>query len=414
MEVPVVSWLFLGVCLVGAWLAWNVYRPLDGRYTAGPSFFLGWLNGELGIHHIFWQGVVTLVFIRLGALDHAPGQLGLAIALASWAALGFHYLRGFEAKGALDRALDEALGPDHAPMPDRVAWGPILRPFPIHAPGVERIRNVVYGRAAAQDLKLDLYRPRGTVAGAGLPVFFYVHGGGWVIGTKNTQGLPIVNQLAERGWLCVNVNYRLSPGATFPDHLIDLKRALHWLRNEGVAYGADPDFVAVGGGSAGGHLSALLALTAGDPEYQPGFEDADTSVQAAVPIFGVYDFVEPGKTWGHGGLAPFLEKHVMKATFAEDPKAFEKASPLHRIGPDAPPFLVVHGGSDTLVPPGEAREFVRAFRETASAPIGYAEIPGAQHAFDQFPSLRSQITRRGIEIFLEGIREAHVRRSAAA
>ena len=75
---------------------------------------------------------------------------------------------------------------------------------------------------------------------------------------------------------------------------------------------------------------------------------------------------------------------------------------------------MVHGGSDTLVPPGEAREFVRAFRERASAPIGYAEIPGAQHAFDQFPSLRSQITRRGIEIFLEGIREAHARRSAAA
>lgn len=409
-----VSWLFFVVCLVGAWLVWNVYRPRDGRYSAGPSFFLGWLIGELGIHHIFWQGVATLLFIRAGALDQAPGQLGLVVALVSWAALGFHFLRGFEAQGALERALDEALGPDHPPLPSEIDWAPILRPFPIRAPGVERIRNIVYGRAAAQDLKLDLYRPRGTVAGAALPVFLYVHGGGWVIGTKDTQGLPIVNQLAERGWLCLNVNYRLSPGATFPDHLVDLKRALRWLRREGKAYGADPGFVAVGGGSAGGHLSALVALTAGDPAYQPGFEEADTSVQAAVPIFGVYDFVEPGKTWGHDGLAPFLEKHVMKTTFAEDPKAFERASPLHRIGPDAPPFLVVHGGSDTLVPPGEAREFVRAFRERASAPIGYAEIPGAQHAFDQFPSLRSQITRRGIEIFLEGIREAHARRSAAA
>ena len=402
-----VSWAFLLVCLVGAWLVWNVYHPLDGRFSAGPSFVLGWLTGELGIHHIFWQAVATVAFVAAGALEAWPGRIGLGLAFASWAALGLHYLRGFEAQGAMERALDEALGPDHPAMPAEVAWGPLLRPFPIRAPGVERTKNVVYGRAAAQELKLDLYRPRGTAAGAALPVFFYVHGGGWVMGSKSAQGLPIVNHLAGKGWLCVNVNYRLSPGATFPDHLVDLKRALHWVRNEGVAYGADPGFVAVAGGSAGGHLAALLALTPNEPEYQPGFEDTDTTVQAAVPIFGVYDFVEPGRTWGHDDLGPFLERQVMKTTWAEDPKAFEKASPLHRIGPDAPPFFVVHGAADTLVPAREAREFVKAFREHAKAPIGYAEIPGAQHAFDQFPSLRSQITRCGIEIFLEEIRRRH-------
>jgi len=408
-----ISWIFLFVCLVGAGLVWNVYQPRKGRYSAPPSFFLGWLTAELALHHIFWQAVATGLFVAGGALDAWPGRIGLAVAVGSWLALGLHYARGFEARSVVERALDEALPSGYveriapglaAELPERVDWRPILRPFPIRAPGVERTRNIVFARAAAQDLKLDVYRPHdGRAPGGaegGCPVFFYVHGGGWVIGTKDTQGLPLVNHLASRGWLCVNVNYRLSPGATFPDHLVDLKRALAWVRTEGPAWGADPSFVAVSGGSAGGHLAALLALTQDDAEYQPGFEEVDTSVQAAVPIYGVYDFVEPGKTWGHPGLGPFLEKHVLKTSRAEDPKAFEKASPLHRIGPDAPPFFVVHGASDTLVPAPEAREFVRAFRERAKAPMAYAEIPGAQHAFELFPSVRSQITRSGIEVFL--------------
>lgn len=401
------SWLFLAVCLVGAALVWNVFRPLGGRYTGPPSFFLGWLTGELGVHHIFWQGVASLLFVWAGALDAWPGWLGLGVAVVSWAALGLHYARGLEARGVVERALREALGPDfperilpemRAELPSGIDWGPILRPFPISHAGVERRRDIVFGRAAAQDLKLDVYRP--VAAPAGRPVFFYVHGGGWVIGTKDNQGLPLCYHLASQGWICVNANYRLSPGATFPDHLVDLKRALHWVRCEAAAWGADPSFVAVSGGSAGGHLAALLALTPNDPEYQPGFEDTDTRVQAAVPIYGVYDFLEAGKTWGHDGLAPFLEKHVLKTTRAEDAKAFEKASPIHRIRPDAPPFFVVHGEADTLVPAAEAREFVQAFRERARAPIAYAEIPGAQHAFEIFPSLRSQLTRNGIEQFL--------------
>jgi len=408
-----VSWIFLLVCLVGAGLVWNAYYPSKGERTAPPSFFFGWLTAELAIHHVFWQAVATVAFVWAGALEAWPGKLGLVVAVVSWAALGRHYLRGFEARGVVQRALDEGLPGGYveriapglpAGVPEEIDWAPIVAPFPIRSEGVERTRDIVFARAAARNLKLDVYRPASRRDPAGAegrcPVFFYVHGGGWVIGTKDTQGLPLVNHLASRGWLCVNVNYRLSPAATFPDHLVDLKRALHWVRTEGPAWGADPSFVAVAGGSAGGHLAALLALTQNDAEYQPGFEDTDTSVQAAVPIYGVYDFVDPGKTWGHQGLGPFLEKQVLKTTRREDPKAFEKASPLHRIGPDAPPFFVVHGASDTLVPPGEAREFVRAFRDRATAPIAYAEIPGAQHAFELFPSVRSQITRSGIEVFL--------------
>ncbi len=228
-----------------------------------------------------------------------------------------------------------------------------------------------------------------------------------MIGTKDNQGLPLCYHMASKGWVCVNVNYRLSPHATFPDHLIDLKRALQWVRKEGPAYGCDPDFVVVSGGSAGGHLAAMLALTPNDPELQPGFEDADTSVQGAVPIYGVYDFTPSDSPWRHPDVQPFLERHVMKACHADDPEPFEKASPIHRVRPDAPPFLVVHGSDDTLVPVGEARAFVERLREVSGAPVAYAEIPGAQHAFELFPSLRSDLTRQGIERFLAATWSEH-------
>lgn len=418
-----VSWLFLLVCLAGAALVWNVFRPIrGGARLSAASFFLGWLEGELALHHIAWQGIATVVFVALGALEAWPGRLGLGIAVASWAALLFHTLRGFGAGRATERALVEGLGQDYAErieaeqrarLATGLEWPAILAPFPIRHPGVERLRDIRYGRAAAVNLCLDVYRPR-AAAGAPLPVFFYVHGGGWMIGTKDTQGLPLMYHLAAKGWVCVNVNYRLSPHATFPDHLVDLKRALAWLREHGAEYGADTGFVAVGGGSAGGHLAALLALTAGDPEYQPGFEDADTSVQACVPIYGVYDFVEPGGTWHHRELLPVLERHIMKTTLEEDPKAFEKASPLHRVHAGAPPFFVVHGAADTLVPPSEAREFVAALRERSRNTVAYAEIPGAQHAFELFPSVRSQLVRNAIERFLAVASSEHRRASAGS
>jgi len=412
------SWLFLLVCLVGAALVWNVFFPLRaGARLSAVSFFLGWLTGELALHHVFWQAVATAGFAAAGALEAWPGRLGLAIAGVSWAALLFHTARGLEAARTMERALAEAAGPDYAARIEPAArarlssgleWRAIAKPFPIRHPEVERIRDLRYGRASAVDLLLDLYRPR-RAPDAPMPVFFYVHGGGWMFGTKNTQGLPLMHHLASRGWLCANVDYRLSPHATFPDHLLDLKRALAWVRAHAAEYGGDPGFVAVGGGSAGGHLAALLALTPNDPEYQPGFEDADTRVQACVPIYGVYDFVEPGGTWHHRELLPVLERHILKTTLAEDPKAFEKASPLHRVGPDAPPFLVVHGAADTLVPPSEARAFVRALRQRSRALVAYAEIPGAQHAFELFPSVRSQLVRNGIERFLALVWSEHCR-----
>jgi acetyl esterase/lipase len=236
----------------------------------------------------------------------------------------------------------------------------------------------------------------------------YVHGGAWVIGSKNDQGLPLMLHLAARGWVCVNVDYRLSPRATFPDHLVDLKDAVRWIRAHGAAWGANPDLLVVAGGSAGGHLAALLALTANDPEYQPGFEAVDTSVCGCVAFYGVYDFADPEKLAAQRDFARLLERQVMKAARHEAPEAYEKASPIARLHPAAPPFFVIHGERDTLVPAAEARRFVEAFRQRAHGEIVYAEIPGAQHAFEIFPSLRATFVIHGVERFLAWLYSRHL------
>jgi len=233
----------------------------------------------------------------------------------------------------------------------------------------------------------------------------YIHGGAWVIGDKREQGLPLLHELARRGWVTVTINYRLSPRATWPDHIVDCKRALAWVRQHIAEYGGDPGFVAVSGGSAGGHLASLAALTNGDPAFQPGFEDDDASVDACVPFYGVYDMTAGRGTSGYDeGLLVLLERRVFKRRLADDPSVFEAASPVCRVHAGAPPFFVIHGTNDTLVPVGEARAFVTALRSVSKAPVLYAELPYTQHAFDVLPSVRSAHAVAAVVRFLEGVR----------
>ncbi len=164
-----------------------------------------------------------------------------------------------------------------------------------------------------------------------------------------------------------------------------MKAAIRWIREHGAEYGADPDFIVLSGGSAGGHLSALAALTPNDPEYQPGFEGVDTRVQACVPFYGVYDFTDRRRHWGKSLLLPMLERYILKLRRKDAGDAFDRASPMSRVNEGAPPFFVIHGSRDTLVPAEDARLFVELLRAVSKEPVAYAELPGAQHAFEVFP-----------------------------
>ena len=401
-------WLFFVAALVGAWFTYNGLRPMGGASRrAAVSFFAGWLTTELALHHIAWQAVMTVVFVAAGALHAWPGVLALGITCVSWAGLVRCYRGARLAEGVVEEALCGGLGPEYreeippavrekfAPTID---WRQLLLPFPLRHPEVERVRDLEYARAGGVALRLDVYRNRAQPRGC--PVLLQIHGGAWILGSKNEQGIPLMLHLAARGWVCVSANYRLSPRATFPDHLVDLKRAIAWIRAHVAEYGGDPDFLVVTGGSAGGHLAALVALTANDPEYQPGFTEVDTSVRACVAFYGVYDFTDRHGVWRHAGLRRLLERRVMKVPLDVNRAAWERASPISRIGRDAPPFFVIHGQLDTLVPVGEAQRFAARLREAAGAPVVYAEIPGAQHAFEIFPSLRSTFVIHGVERFL--------------
>lgn len=400
------SILFLLVSLWGAWFSWNALRPTySGGRTAAASFAAGWLTSELALHHIAWQAAATVGFAWAGALAEWPGQLGLLITAGSWGALFAAYRRSLLAGDVAERALRGALGdalPSDPIRSGRVNWKRVLLPFPIRVPGVEKLADVKFGRARGVDLRLDVYRPvpAPSQAERGAPVLLQIHGGGWVMGDKREQALPLMYEMSSRGWICVSANYRLSPHATFPEHLIDCKRALAWIREHIANYGGDPDFVIVTGGSAGGHLAALVGLTGNDPEYQPGFEEVDTRVKACVPFYGVYDFANRNLTQRNDSLADILERQIMKGSIDEIPEEYDRASPISRVQSDAPPFFVVHGDSDTLVPVGEAREFVRALSEKSREPVAYAEIPGAQHAFELFPSARSLSVNESVAAFL--------------
>jgi acetyl esterase/lipase len=401
------GWWFLVLSVLGIAHAVNALAPRkDNLPVLAASFAAAWLTIELVWHHLVIGVLLTLAFGWAGAFHTVPGIVGLVLMAATEAILLSIALQTRRTVVLVRDALaDLEPGPD-AP---RFPRSHIVFPFLLgHRRGVKVRRNIPFARLAGKTLRLDVSIPSAPVPGGGArrPALLQVHGGGWVIGDKREQGLPLVSHMAAQGWVGFNANYRLSPGVAMPEHLIDVKRALVWIREHADDYGIDPDFICITGGSAGGHLSALMAVTENDPRYQPGFEDADTSLAAAVPFYGVYDF-RPGSamTEDRRVYSMFLEPLVMKAFVDDEPERFADASPITHVHPGVPPFFVVHGDKDTLAPVEDARAFVGALREVSSEPVAYAEMRGAEHAFDVFPSVRAARVIEGVERFLSTLWE---------
>jgi acetyl esterase/lipase len=408
-DVPV-PFAYLGLACLGAIAVLLTYRPLRQEPLSVPSFVVGFLIGEVPIQTIVWQVVATVVFAVFGAFEGWTGWLGLALSIASWAGLVGLAISGRRAGRVVDAALAQVRDDDFPVPTGAVVAGwdsswKVSRAVPLRGRSVGITKNIDYWGDGDRRHRLDIYRAR-HAAPQGAPVMVYIHGGAWVMGEKREQGKPMMYELVSRGWVCVAINYRLSPRATWPAHIVDAKKAMAWVKAHVAEYGGDPSFVAVSGGSAGGHLCALLALTAGDPQYQPGFEHEDTSVDACVPFYGVMDMTgtDEGASRYGSGLLDLLEKRVMKTSATEHPEIFRAASPTYRVHADAPPFFVLHGQNDTLVPVAVARTFVAALGAVSRAPVAYAELPLAQHAFDVLASLRCRATTAGVAAFLDAAR----------
>ncbi|HEX5918343.1 MAG TPA: alpha/beta hydrolase [Nocardioides sp.] len=399
---------FLSRQSVIAALTVNALRPPRGQRSGVPSFAVGWLFGETAPQMLALTALDAATHLTTGRRAGVRAKVGLALAGAS--ALGLtHLVRQSRRAGAvLDEALVEGLGVDYveqldeAPDPADLAtpWRNLARPFNFADDAVRVVRNVPYSEAGRRG-HLDIYLPAHQDAITDAPVLLQVHGGAWTLGEKTHQARPLMNRMAAMGWVCVAINYRLSPRDPWPAHIVDVKRAIAWVRDNIATYGGDPDYLVITGGSAGGHLAALAALTPGDPGFQPGFEDADTSVRAAVPFYGVYDFAgSTGLPNAIGMRDAFLGPRVMQTTWQDAPDVYEAASPILRITPDAPDFFVIHGDLDSLVAVEQARLFVAELRRTSQRSVVYAELPGAQHAFDVFHSIRSAHAVRAVDRYL--------------
>lgn len=400
MGITLVPVWFLGRQLAGAALVSNALRP-NGRWWRGfPSFVAGWLTTELAPQLLTLTVADTVA--HLPRRGRRRTRLALAVALANAAGLAYLANGGRTAESRIGPLLDEGIGTDPVDVPQIVEaplWRTLVNPLATVPDEVEVIRDLPYTDAGRRGL-LDVYRHRdGTRTDA--PVLLQVHGGAWRVGDKSQQGLPLMARMAARGWVCVAINYRLAPRDPFPAQIIDVKRAIAWIREHIAEYGGDPGYVAITGGSAGGHLAALAAVTPGDPAYQPGFEDVDTTIQVAAPQYAVYDLAgATGLRSAIGMRDHFLAPHVFLRDYAEDPDAFEAASPIVRVGPDAPDMLLMHGSNDSLVDVRQARRFAAKVREVSGSNVTYVELPGAQHAYDVFHSLRAGAVVRAVDRYL--------------
>lgn len=408
--------------LIWAWTAWNVYRP----HKSAPellgvfSFIFGFITGELALHVIAVEFALTLLIVVFGELSGLGDALGLAIALCSWTAIAIFYFRAQRAdpimaqavRYALQLAPEQTLNTENATLIEPDAKR-LAKPFAYKLPNVRRVKNIEYSKVDGRSLRVDIYHRDDLPQNA--PVLFQMHGGAWLenLGSKNEQALPLMYQMAANGWVCVAVEYRLSPGSTFPDHIIDCKRALHWIKENISEYGGNPQFIAATGGSAGGHLSCLLALSANAPEFQPGFETADTTVQACIPFYGVYDFLNSQGQRSSESLSQWVSAKVLKKTRAESPELWRQASPLYWVHKDAPPFLIIHGEADTLVPVQESRVLYEALKEASNQAVSYAELPDAQHAFEIAISLRTQIVVNHLTLYLNELYRRHLAKDTA-
>ncbi|WP_237571160.1 alpha/beta hydrolase [Mycolicibacterium lacusdiani] len=271
--------------------------------------------------------------------------------------------------------------------------------------------SIQYGDHPSQ--LLDVWRKPNLPPNA--PVLLFVPGGAWVQGTRVLQGHTLLSHLVKQGWVCLTMDYRVSPVNRWPRHIGDVNAAIAWARAHAHEYGGDSDFVAIAGCSAGGHLAALAGLTPGDPAFRGELSaDADTTVDAVVGIYGRYDW-EDRSTSTRRSFQSFLERVVVGRRQSRHPEIFRAASPMARIHADAPPFFLIHGEHDAIIPVDEARQFHAALQAVSRNPVAYSEVPRAGHAFDLVDSSHARRCAVEVGLFLNGVRDAHVgRRTAAA
>lgn len=260
---------------------------------------------------------------------------------------------------------------------------------------VELRRDLVYARYGPRELKADLYLPK---TGTGpFPAVVYVHGGGWKNGSKSSFSRQAAH-MATRGYAGLCIEYRLSGEATFPAAIHDVKAAVRYLRAQAKSLRIDASRIGAAGGSAGGHLVALLGVSPARREWEGegGNPTESSAVQAVAAFNPAVDLVAFGQLRSNdanNSVAAFLG-----STFAAKPDLWKDATPITHIGKHAPPFLFLHGDADTTVPIAQSHKMLQSLK-AAGVRAEILVAPGAGHGFFNRPPWFEPTLRRMAEFF---------------
>jgi len=254
--------------------------------------------------------------------------------------------------------------------------------------------DILYKQAGDKDLYLDLYMPDAENP----PLILWIHGGGWSFGDRKS---PIMLWQVDRGYALASVEYRLSDektkGGSFPGNIIDCKDALIYLRQNAAKYGYDSARVIAAGDSAGGHLAALMGTSAGHADWEP--EGTDCSVQAVVDYYGAVS-VANVKDWpacAEDDMPVSLIAEGMLGAPIRSVRGRMKAAaanPITYISGNEPPFLILHGDSDTVVPYVQS-VYLRDALEAAGGKVALHRVFGGDHCFE------SAVANKVVDGFLD-------------
>ncbi len=247
-------------------------------------------------------------------------------------------------------------------------------------PGARKVADLEYTRAPGRPLRLDLYLPASVTYP--LPVLVWIHGGSWKMGSKNW--CPIA-PLVTNGVAVASIEYRLSGEAKFPAQIMDCRAAIRWLRANAASHGLDAERIGAFGASAGGHLAALLGTAADVREWDAGAHlDRSARVQCVVALYPPTDLDELTSGWFWRKVSFSDVGRLIGGAVAENRDRVARANPANYVTKDTPPFYLLHGDRDRLVPIRQS-ELLHAALKQAGVPVHFEIVPGRGHAIGPPP-----------------------------